>query len=186
MLVSFRRLKAQAEHDATIDPLTGLGNRRGGQRALEQMAARAYRSGSPLGVVTFDLDHFKSINDRHGHEAGDRVLAAVGEYVGDALRLGDVAARVGGDEFLLLLPDTDAAGAIAVAEKVRLGLAGLSLAGLPTAVTASLGAGCLCADETPTALLRRVDHALYDSKLHGRNRAVAADIGGEFALQPAS
>ena len=183
MLAAFRRIKAQAEHDATVDPLTGLANRRSGERALDAMAARVRRSGAPLGVVAFDVDQFKSINDRYGHEGGDRVLAAVGKFLGRALRLGDVAARVGGDEFLVLLADTDAHGASVVADQIRLGVANLRITGLTEAVTVSLGAGCLSRqDESAEALLRRVDGALYAAKLAGRDRTVMATPDAEPSL----
>lgn len=175
VLASFRRLKAQAERDATIDPLTSVANRRSGWRSLEQMAARSNRSGSPLGVVAFDLDEFKSVNDRFGHEAGDRVLRAVGEYLRTSLRTGDEPVRMGGEEFLILLPDTDAQEALTVAENIRRGIAAISVPGVDAKLAASLGAGCWEeGQETTGELLVRVDQALYRAKHQGRNRALAA------------
>jgi len=185
VLASFRRLKAQAERDATIDPLTGLANRRSGWRSLEQMSARSHRSGSPLGVVAFDLDEFKSINDRFGHDAGDLVLRSVGEYLRTSLRIGDEPVRIGGEEFLILLPDTDAEEALNVAENIRGGIAAMSVPGVDADLAASLGAGCWAgAGETTGELLVRVDQALYRAKNQGRNRALAALPPGRAALQP--
>jgi diguanylate cyclase (GGDEF)-like protein len=119
MLATFRRLKAEAEHNAVFDALTGLLNRRGAYTTLDQLIARAHRSGAPLGMVSFDLDHFKQVNDRHGHEAGDNILSEVGHLMTSLGRQGDVVARVGGEEFLALLPDTDLDGATGFAERIR-------------------------------------------------------------------
>lgn len=175
MLASFRRLKAQAELDAATDPLTGLFNRRSAQIAFDQMVARSRRSGSPLGVLSLDLDRFKQVNDRYGHETGDAVLTQVGHLLTHSSRYGDVVARVGGEEFLILLPDTDQAGTLTVAEKVRALIAELVVPGMADGVTASLGATTMRPDDLTTAsLLRRVDVALYQAKQTGRNRVVLA------------
>jgi len=175
MLAAFRRLKARAEQEAAYDSLTGLHNRRSADAALDQLVARARRSGTPLGVVSLDLDHFKQVNDRHGHEAGDAVLVALAHVLTDSCRRGDLVARVGGEEFLVLLPDTDDHGALAVAEKVRARVASMTVPHVAAGVTASLGATALREEDlTVLMLLRRVDEALYQAKDGGRNRAVLA------------
>jgi len=171
MLARFRKLKMQAEHDAAFDALTGLHNRRVAHVALDQLVARSRRSGSPLGVVALDLDQFKTINDRFGHEAGDAVLAAVGRSLRGCCRAGDVSARVGGEEFLVLLPDTDEHGTLVAAEKLRSVIGSLAVPALPWQVTASIGATVLRADDMDYAtVLRRADAAMYRAKSHGRDR----------------
>ena len=171
MLAQFRKLKMQAEHDAAFDALTGLHNRRVAHVALDQLVARSRRSGSPLGVVSLDLDQFKTINDRFGHEAGDAVLVAVGRSLRGCCRAGDVSARVGGEEFLVLLPDTDERGTLVAAEKLRGVIGSLAVPALPWQVTASIGATVLRADDVDSAtVLRRADAALYRAKSHGRDR----------------
>jgi diguanylate cyclase (GGDEF)-like protein len=176
MMASFRRLKARAEHDATVDMLTGLANRRSGYGALAQMLARSQRSLAPLSVIALDIDFFKQVNDRFGHETGDAVLENTGRLLTRCLRLGDVAARVGGEEFLVLLPDTDMAGSMIVAERIRVAVCGSRPSpGLPTQITVSLGVACSADGTEPAeALLRRADEALYEAKHRGRNVAVAA------------
>jgi diguanylate cyclase (GGDEF)-like protein len=177
MLAVFRRLKAQAERDAATDPLTGLSNRRSAQVTFDQMVTRSRRSGYPLGVLSLDLDHFKQVNDRYGHETGDAVLIEMGELLRRSSRHTDMVARVGGEEFLILLPDTDEAGALAVAERIRTLVAAMVVPGLPDRMTASLGVTTMQTDDLTTAtLLRRVDAALYQAKLDGRDRVVAATL----------
>jgi diguanylate cyclase (GGDEF)-like protein len=175
MLAVFRRLKAQAERDATIDALTGLCNRRGANAALDQIVARCRRSGAPLGVLCVDLDLFKQVNDRYGHETGDAVLAEMGRLLTSSCRHGDVVARVGGEEFLMLLPDTDDSGTLFVAEKIRSMVAAMVVPGMHAGMTASFGVAALCHDDpTASALLRRADNALYQAKQSGRNRVVVS------------
>ena len=114
------RLVARLEDEARVDPLTGLLNRRGLEERLGAEVSRAARDRSPLGAVTFDLDHFKRVNDEHGHEIGDRVLAWFGALLTEQARGVDIAARVGGEEFVVLLPGADADAARTFAERVRL------------------------------------------------------------------
>jgi diguanylate cyclase (GGDEF)-like protein len=176
MLATFRRLKAEAEHDAVFDALTGLLNRRGAYTTVDQLVARARRSGAQLGVVSFDLDFFKQVNDRHGHEAGDRVLAEVGRVMTALSRQGDVIARVGGEEFLALLPDTDLSGAALVAERIRKRIAAIEVPSGHQRVTVSLGATALEVEDLDAAmLLRRADNALYQAKEGGRDLVVSLD-----------
>jgi diguanylate cyclase (GGDEF)-like protein len=136
MLGEYRRRKARAERDAAYDSLTGLHNRRAADAAPEPMIARSRRSKSPLAVVSFDLDRFKQVNDLYGHEIGDDLLAEVGRVLPAACGLGDFVARVGGEEFLVLLPDTDEEGARVVAEKIRALIGSLVLPHFDAAVTA--------------------------------------------------
>jgi diguanylate cyclase (GGDEF)-like protein len=185
MLAGFRRLKAQAERDAAIDPLTGLANRRTAFPAVESMVARCHRSHTDLGVLGLDLDLFKQVNDRYGHEAGDRVLAEVGRLLTWTCRLGDVVARVGGEEFLVLLPGTDEAGTRATAERIRRTIAGMTVAGVDQRLTMSIGASVWHpGDATAAPLLRRVDDALYRAKRGGRDRVVT--LSAEAANAPAT
>jgi diguanylate cyclase (GGDEF)-like protein len=171
MLASFRRLKAQADRDALLDPLTHLSNRRGALAALELLVLRARRAGTAIGVIALDLDWFKTINDRAGHEAGDRVLVDVARVLDTFSRGGDVAARMGGEEFLVILHDTDAVGVLVAAERLRELISAVVAPGLRTNVTASLGATVLePQDPDLAAVLRRADAALYDAKRNGRNR----------------
>jgi len=179
MLASFRRLKATAEFNAAFDSLTGLSNRRGAHAALAGAVARARRSGAPLALIALDLDHFKDVNDRFGHPVGDTVLAAVGAALTANVRDGDLAARVGGEEFLVLLPDTGGSTATLVAERLRQAIAGLEVAAGPGLAKASLGVTCLGPQDNDAGdLLRRADGALYTAKDSGRNRVVTLPSPG--------
>jgi diguanylate cyclase (GGDEF)-like protein len=126
----------------------------------------------------FDLDHFKQINDRFGHGKGDEVLAAVGAALGSSLRASDFAGRFGGEEFLILLPDTTVDDAMLVAEKIRGSVASITVPGVERDITASIGvAGLLEHAGNATGLLRATDRALYAAKAAGRNRTVQATSG---------
>jgi diguanylate cyclase (GGDEF)-like protein len=173
---------AIAELHAATDSLTGLPNRRALHDTLRRMVAQAGRSLAPLAAVALDLDHFKQINDRFGHEKGDDVLAAVGRLLADTVRESDLAARAGGEEFCILLPDTDLDGALAVAEKLRAAIARVEVPGVDTTITGSFGVAAfpLHAMDTPT-LLRKSDRALYVAKQNGRNRVEAAIVHGAQA-----
>ena len=175
MLTTFRQLKSTAEYNAAFDSLTGLANRRTAHVGLGAAVARARRASTPLTVITLDLDHFKTVNDRHGHPAGDAVLAAVGAALIAGVRDGDVPARVGGEEFVVLLPDTVEASALLVAERLRTVVSELDVPGVPQKVTASLGVAHLDPwDLDASSLLQRADEALYAAKRLGRNRVVTA------------
>lgn len=186
MLAQFRTLKARAEFHAAYDALTGLANRRATHDALDRLWAAAARGSRPLGVVLLDLDLFKQVNDRHGHDAGDQLLTAVGAALAGAVRTGDLVGRVGGEEFLALLPDTDLPGAAVVAERLRAAVAALHVPAAGGPATASAGvAGLTRSDHTPGDLLRRADHALYQAKAAGRDRvAVAAEPGRPEPVTP--
>ncbi|HXE79328.1 MAG TPA: diguanylate cyclase [Vicinamibacterales bacterium] len=154
---------------ALTDPVTGLTNRRGGEEALAREVARARRSGSPLSLVLFDIDHFKSINDQAGHAVGDRVLRGISDILSASQRGSDLAMRWGGEEFLVLLPDVGLAGARTFAERVREHVQNLVVADAGR-ITISAGVAELRLDEDPAAALRRADANLYKAKAAGRNR----------------
>ena len=175
MLASFRRLKATAEFNAAYDHLTGLPNRRSAQDSLNAMFARGRRMHTSLALVAFDLDFFKRINDEHGHAAGDAVLRAVGLSVRDAIRPSDIVARIGGEEFLVLLPDATDDDARVVAERLRAGLRTLDFIGPDVRVTASFGVAHMQdTDLDAEQLLQRADRALYGAKATGRDGVVIA------------
>jgi two-component system cell cycle response regulator len=154
------------------DGLTGLSNRRAILTQLGGMVSAARRHGHPLSIAICDLDHFKRINDGHGHKAGDAVLLAAARAMGTHLRAEDQLGRLGGEEFLVLLPDTDAAAAQHVAEKLR---AEVAHAGGPVPVTVSIGVATWDG-EAPEDLLHRADEALYGAKDAGRDRVMAATL----------
>lgn len=154
---------------AQTDPLTGLLNRRGFDILAKAALALARRSGRPLTVMMMDIDHFKAVNDEHGHDAGDYVLVSLARLVKERLREADVVGRVGGEEFVALLPDTDLEGAVVLAEILREAVAALHLPCGP--VTVSAGVALLGSSTTDMAdLLHQADMALYRAKGSGRNR----------------
>ncbi len=159
---------------ALIDALTGLWNRRAFSRSLARELARSERGAAPLSVLLIDLDHLKRINDEGGHAAGDAALAAVGARLREISRRSDVAARIGGDEFALLAPDTPPDQALALAERLCAALR--STAGHPTV---SVGVSGVVGGYRTTAegLLARADAALYAAKAAGRDRAHLAEEG---------
>jgi len=139
------------------------------------MAAQAGRDLTPLSAILFDLDHFKQINDAYGHSKGDEVLAIVGATVAAEVRASDFVGRYGGEEFLVLLPNTDRTGAIEVAEKLRRALERIDVAGLGTGISGSFGVAVLPDDAPePEQLIRMADRAMYMAKSRGRNRVEAA------------
>ena len=163
---------ADLRREAMTDPLTSAGNRRWLEQEAAKVLARAGRTGTPVGIVLFDLDHFKGLNDRFGHAAGDSVLTEVAGAVGALLRPYDLFARTGGEEFCILLPDTSGEEARSVAERVRTKLEAASMAGLAVgAVTASFGVANMGVGSEPLdALMARADAQLYRAKEAGRNR----------------
>ena len=177
-----------ARRDATHDPLTGLHNRRAAESRLESDHAHALRSGEPLSVLMLDLDHFKRINDRWGHAAGDRVLVAVADVLREQLRGADLGARFGGEEFLAILPATTSAEAVAAAERIRARVAKLALDADdgPMRITASIGVATLAFGESTTQLLARADIAMYRAKDAGRDRCVAAGDQAQASEQAAT
>jgi diguanylate cyclase (GGDEF)-like protein len=175
VLANLRNL-AIAEIRAATDGLTGLPNKRAVGDALKRMFAQASTTRSPLALLLLDLDHFKQVNDQRGHAVGDQVLANVGAVLRGALRSGDFAGRNGGEEFAILLPDTDVDEALRIAERVRAAIAEISLPGTDVAITTSIGAaGFPSHANTPDRLERLADAALYLAKRQGRNRVELAE-----------
>jgi diguanylate cyclase (GGDEF)-like protein len=147
------------------------------------MVAHTSRHLTPLTAILLDLDHFKQVNDTYGHEKGDEVLAAVGAALRDALRAADFIGRYGGEEFLILLPDTDQTNALLVAEKIHQSLRTIRIPGIERATTASLGVATIPDDAGDAAtLIRYADAALLTAKRAGRNRT---ETSGRIAGSPA-
>jgi two-component system cell cycle response regulator len=163
------------EELATTDPLTGIANRR---KMTEQIAAeleRARRFGHPLSVLMVDIDFFKRINDTHGHDTGDGAIVALASLLAGSLRAIDTAARFGGEEFVVLMPETDDAVAAVAAERLRAAAAALRVpaeGGIDVTLTISIGLAAAIGDDTPSTLLIRADKALYRAKQEGRDRVV--------------
>ncbi|MFZ2858278.1 sensor domain-containing diguanylate cyclase [Acidovorax sp.] len=157
---------------ATTDPLTGVANRRAFDHSLQLELAIVERRSTPLSLLMLDVDHFKRINDTFGHETGDKVLVAIAQMLSGCARVIDVVARVGGEEFAMILPNTDAEGAQEVAERMRIAVAQSNWLGQPT--TVSIGAATLQDKEDAASLHARADAALYAAKTSGRDRVVMA------------
>jgi diguanylate cyclase (GGDEF)-like protein len=172
-----KRMESQLRHMATIDELTGCINRRAFFSAAEQELERANRYGSPVSVLMIDIDHFKQVNDRFGHAAGDRALKATTAAIHANLREIDSFGRLGGEEFAALLPETTLAGAMLVAERLRQAVAATEVEleeTSPLRLTVSLGVAERMTGETAIdQLLARADTALYRAKAAGRNRVLA-------------
>ena len=167
------RQAAKLERLSLTDDLTSLYNRRAFEDRLTDEVTRARRTGRPLSVLMIDLDDFKLVNDVHSHAAGDAVLRATAQALLDCVRDVDTCARIGGEEFIVLLPETDLAGAATVAEKVVLLVHERNLYDSGVNVTASAGVATLDAAETPGELVGRADAALYRAKREGKNRVMA-------------
>ncbi|WP_105401039.1 PleD family two-component system response regulator [Neorhizobium sp. T7_12] len=164
---------------AVTDGLTGLSNRRYLDNHLKVLFNRAAARSKPLSVCITDIDRFKSVNDAYGHDAGDEVLKEFAARVRSTVRGADLACRYGGEEFVVVMPDTDAMSAGAIAERLRSIIESqpfhLKTAGIMLNITASLGLACSTQGaETPEQLLKQADRALYEAKNGGRNRVVAA------------
>jgi len=158
---------------ARTDPLTGAANRRRLETELAREMSRAERTGVPLGLAFLDVDHFKAYNDRHGHSAGDALLADMVTAWQQELRPADVLARFGGEEFVLVFPDTDAHACHAVVERLR--------GRVPHGQSCSAGIAVYQSGESADALLHRADQALYQAKNDGRDRTVMASIDAAAA-----
>ena len=174
------RREAAIRELSLTDALTGVGNRRHLDETLAAECERARRYQQPLALIILDIDHFKRVNDGWGHEAGDHVLQEIGAVLRACRRQSDFVARLGGEEFVVLMPGAGALQAEQAAERLRQAVAGRAMGTLP-GVTASLGVAVLAAGETGGSLLARADAALYRAKQGGRNRVVGAkadDRGG--------
>jgi diguanylate cyclase (GGDEF)-like protein len=170
---------------ATTDPLTGLLNRRGFFEAANALMTHNRRRMLPVSVLAFDLDHFKSINDRYGHAVGDAVLQMFAKVARETLRASDIVGRLGGEEFVAVLPSTSAEAAVA-AERVRTALAAASIVRGGQRVTATVSVGVSSGAPTTAvdALITRADDALYRAKANGRNRIEIADAPVAAAPEP--
>src|SRR5579862_7001804 len=174
------RLHGLVQRQAVTDELTGLPNRRRFLTQLDLEVTRSRRSRSPLGIVLADLDDFKRVNDTYGHEVGDDALRAFADILRATVRDVDLPVRLGGEEFAVLLPDTDLAGAVQLAERVRQVLEAAAMAGPegPIRLTASFGVSCFPAAVAAEELLSDADRRLYDAKRLGKNRVVASEARG--------
>jgi diguanylate cyclase (GGDEF)-like protein len=176
------KLFSQTEQMATTDALTGLANRRHFFTNALQAIALARRQRSQLAATMIDIDHFKQVNDVHGHHVGDQVITAVAQRLAHTARTTDVVGRYGGEEFAMVLPDTRPEGSHILAERLRVAIADQPIAtdAGPLSVTVSIGIAHLTAEQTDVeTLLANADAALYQAKRAGRNRVVLADSGDE-------
>jgi diguanylate cyclase len=173
----------QSQKEAQTDALTGLANRRGLEKVFELERIRAKQNMVPFSVILMDIDHFKKVNDAYGHLVGDSLLKGIARILTQYLRRNDVAARFGGEEFLVVLPETDIDGASTVAKKIQKALSRKEWKVKESgkrigAVTVSMGVAKYTMNESQEALVKRADDALYQAKRSGRNQIVTqADIG---------
>jgi len=171
------QLFSQTREQSLRDALTGCFNRAHAVETLANEIRRARRTSRPLSILMFDIDHFKTINDRLGHLRGDELLHGVGIELSKVLRTTDVRCRYGGDEFLVVLPETPLVGAEQVAESIRREIGAIAVTSGDTTVPISVSMGVAMAtvnDRSPEALIERADKALYESKKQGRNRVSVA------------
>jgi diguanylate cyclase (GGDEF)-like protein len=185
---ALRQREGRVLETALTDALTGVGNRRKLDAALPVELERTAQAGVPLSLIMVDIDHFKRVNDEHGHATGDEVLIRFGALLRAETRSTDTVARFGGEEFVLLLPRAELAQALAKAERLRVTLAATLIGPLSAPVTASFGVAEAAHVESAESLLKRVDAALYAAKHGGRNRVVTAEpvapSGGNTPDQP--
>ncbi len=174
-------LRSNLDHSlelAVTDQLTGLHNRRYMAGQLEALMRRANQGGEPVSLLVIDIDHFKKVNDSFGHDVGDEVLSEFAVRLASNVRAIDLPVRHGGEEFVVVMPDTDLEDARRIAERIRLHAAGSPFRVMSgeelLSVTISIGVACSAGDDdTPTALLKRADEAVYEAKSRGRNRVIA-------------
>jgi diguanylate cyclase (GGDEF)-like protein len=185
LLANLRNL-ALAELRAGTDALTGLPNQRASHETLKSMMAQSDRTRKPLSLLLLDLDHFKQVNDVFGHAAGDKVLTAVGVTLRSSIRVADFCGRVGGEEFIALLPDTDLAAAKEVAEKIRARVETIQVPAVKRDITISVGVATVPDHGVDVgAVSRLADRALYAAKTAGRNRVEVASVNGsQDELEP--
>lgn len=171
-----RDLNEALKDASTKDALTGIGNRRMLMDRLKAEAARAERMDRPLALAVLDVDRFKAVNDAWGHETGDRALVEIARAIAHGVREYDVCGRWGGEEFMIIMPEIDVAGAAQVAERVRLAIAALQVAGGDQALTLSVSVGVAAwrAGENISDTIRRADGAMFAAKHAGRNRLEVA------------
>ena len=171
---AYNRVRSQLSTLVLTDALSGCLNRRGLEQHLGQEVSRAARNGSEMALIALDVDHFKTINDTFGHLAGDSVIHEVGELLLAAARVGDVVARTGGDEFTLLLPETNAAGAFRLATRIREEVAGCRFDGISGKIPVTVSIGIVAVRVVEENIIHdlhsRADEALYAAKDAGRNQ----------------
>jgi len=174
---SLRDKVQQSIELALVDPLTGLNNRRFLDNHLATMLDQAQRRRAPLSLMIFDIDHFKQVNDTHGHDCGDEVLKGFANRLRRIIRGGDLLCRLGGEEFVIVMPDSPVDVAAKVAERTRSAIEGepfiIDGTGRTIAITVSVGVAGRGRDSDAESLYRRADQALYRSKSEGRNRVTA-------------
>jgi len=169
---------------ADTDGLTGLMNRRAFLQAMTVEVPRAERYDYPLSLLMLDVDHFKAIHDRHGHAVGDRVLTALGAMLGQERRASDLVTRWGGEEFILGLTSTDAAGSLVAGERIRACAEAMDVrtdSGERVPVTVSVGCATRHAGEELPVVIDRADRAIYRAKQTGRNRVLGSEETSEVA-----
>lgn len=159
------------EELSRTDVLTGLANHRHFMDYFEKMISQARRHSNPLAVAILDLDKFKEVNDTYGHHAGDEVLSAVGDLLNEETRGEDMAARVGGEEFAVLLTRTGGEEAFSHAEGIRNRITELGLESVSRDVSASIGISTMTSGDDPEHIMKRADRALYEAKEGGRDKA---------------
>lgn len=166
----------ELRQQSAIDPLTGATNRRAFKEESAKHLLLATRHSTPLSCITLDVDHFKQVNDAYGHAAGDQVLVGIVSACKEHLRQSDIVARLGGEEFVILLPQTDQGTAYFIAEKLRLLIKDLRFSGSkpPITITASFGVTAVVPGDDIDSLLQRADQAVYEAKRTGRNRTCVA------------
>jgi len=175
LVVSYVRLQRKATRDlevlATTDALTQIANRHKFNVVMDILMHRAQRYDLPLSIIFFDIDDFKALNDKLGHETGDEILVELSALVQNTVRAADLLARWGGEEFIIVLPETNHAQAMALAEKLRLIIETHTFV-ITAKLTCSFGVTQLKKDDDETSLLKRVDTALYSAKESGKNRVI--------------
>ena len=189
LLEATKRIQSQANTDG----LTGLLNHRAFQQRIRQEISRMRRHRGALSIIMFDVDHFKQINDTHGHQFGDKVLVAISETASQIFRHEDIVARYGGEEFVIVLPDTRLSNAVTIAERLRVAVEQLALMderGAQVHITISCGVSCQLArpdeddgDLMAIQLIQQADESLYQAKRGGRNRVVAHQDARNGSMQ---
>lgn len=170
-------IRRELERIAMTDELTGLANRRETLASLDRQIAAARRHGRPLSVAILDIDHFKKVNDTHGHPAGDEVIRRVAQLALEIMRQQDLVGRLGGEEYVIVLPDTDAIHAVAACERLCRAIAETTVpleSGQALNITLSAGVAQLERGDDRTTLIARADEALYEAKSQGRDRVLLA------------
>jgi len=171
--LNLRNVARNLQLQATTDPLTGLYNRLKLNEALGIEMARARRHGTPLSLMLYDVDHFKMINDNHGHQVGDEVLVQISQWVLQRIRPTDLLARWGGEEFIILAPGSDGQAAYQVADRLRLAMQQVQFQKVGT-MSCSFGISQYVDGDTAVSMVARADVALYRAKMSGRNRVELA------------